>query len=292
MPANHPHPARDRIAGGETTGSINPPARLAEAGENTVASRHGRRLAVEPLPPGAIRSRAGGYSAGEIDRGGLHDVAVEDLPKGTRLAVPLRGSSQALDATEPLVDENVYYDLPQGAYFAPDARLAYADRGGVQNEAGTIAFWLKPSWNGDEVADHSFIQLRTNTWDNRMHVFKNGVYLRFLIADDNGIEHNVGASVAKWKAGQWYHVAVTWGDGQTEEPAESVTVLYVNGNAVERNTHQGQINIPQGTPLYVGSDRIGGAPGADAVIEDLWVMDYAMTPEELSELYFTTRPTG
>ncbi|GIW41762.1 MAG: hypothetical protein KatS3mg076_2339 [Candidatus Binatia bacterium] len=252
------------------------------------SEREGTRLAVQPLPEDVARAYSRG---GSPLLQGPPPAAGSELPEGTKLAVSFAGSGESSDTgVVPIIEENVVYGVDGGAFFPLDARLAYPDRGGVQDESGTIAFWIKPSWNGGDPTDNSFIQLRTHAWDNRLHVFKNGVFLRFLVSDDNGIEHNVGASIAGWKADQWHHVAVTWGEPAPEEGVETVTSLYVDGVLVERNPHNGKFRIPEGTPLYVGSDRVGGAPGANAVIANLRVIEFALTPEEIRQLYVETRP--
>ena len=243
---------------------------LGDIGENTVPSRDGRRLATEPLPVGKVTAAAGQASPDAFP--------LAKLPDGTKLAAALRSSSQTSDQSSPVVDENVVYDGQDGAYFPPDAHLAYPDRGGAANEQGTISFWMQPGFNGADVTDNSFVQLRTpDSWANRLQVFKNGVYLRFLFTDNTGIENNIGVGIDKWAPGEWHQITATWGD--------QVTNLYVDGVLVGQGQYGGTLDVPQGTPLYVGSDVPQGAPGANSVLRDFLVLDRPMDPSEVQSVF-------
>jgi len=298
-PARHAGPTA-RFSGGGIDGSVGTgetigsskrgdgtlagpaPRELGAAGANTAASREGRRLVTEPAPQlgiGAVGTpRLLGSGAGALGAAGsAEEELLRSLPPGTILAAPLKGSAESLDHTQPLIEENVYYDGDEGAYFPPDARLAYPDKGGVRNEAGTIAFWVQPGWRGPDPTDNSFVQLHTHEWSNRLHVFKNGVYLRFLFTDNTGIEHGVGLPI-NWAPGEWHHVAATWGD--------QITTLYVDGVPVGQDRYSGQLEIPVGTPLYVGSDVPQGTPGADAVLRGFYVNERALAPQEIQELTY------
>ncbi len=272
-------------AGSEAAGGIpggQAPRQLGAAGTNTAASREGRRLAVEPVPQLASGSLGaprllGGPSGGPGSPLSPEEELLRNLPAGTTLAALLKGSAESLDGTQPLIEENVYYDADEGAYFPPDARLAYPDKGGIRDEAGTVAFWVQPGWAGSDPTDNSFVQLRTHEWSNRLQVFKNGVYLRFLFTDNTGIEHGVGFPI-NWAPGEWHHVAATWGD--------QITTLFVDGAPVGQDRYSGRLEIPPGTPLYVGSDVPQGTPGADAILRGIIVNERPLAPEEIQQLTY------
>src|SRR5262245_25242533 len=143
------------------------------------AAGTGRNLAAEPVP--AAEPGAGvvpvGATGGGIDPAAL--AAIPGAPQNASLAVPFNGNGQSLGSMAPLVEENVIYDLDDGAYFPPDARFAFGDAGSVQNNAGTIAFWIKPNWDGTDPRNASLLQFHTEDWSNRLQIFKNGIYLRY-----------------------------------------------------------------------------------------------------------------
>lgn len=239
-----------------------------------------RNLAAEPVPPPPADGGIVAGAALPADPDALAAV-VPGLPENASMAVPFDGSgAEALGSMVPIVDENVIYDLDDGAYFPPDARFAYSDAGQVKNEGGTIAFWLKPNWDGDDGRNASLIQFRTENWSNRIQVFKNGKYLRFLIADNNGTETDVSIDMGgadKWIAGEWHHVAVTWGD--------ALLAIYSDGVLRAHQPYLGEILVPTGTELYVGSDKAGGGPGADATLQDLVIVPEALDGEAVHRMY-------
>jgi hypothetical protein len=257
---------------GRTGGAVAPP-KLADVGENTVASADGRKLAAEPVPV-----------MGKVD-GVMGWGATNELPEGLLFAAAFNGTGEAADGTLPIIEDNVYYDAGEGVYFPPDSRFAYPDNGNVDNEGGTFSLWIQPvDWDGAEKTDNSFFQLRAaGSWPNRLQLFKNGYFLRFLFTNAAGIETNIGAVINTWKKGEWHHVAGTWGEGQT--------TMYVDGRLIDKAFYEGGLEVPDGTPLYVGSDLPGGASSAGANISKFAVLERVLAPEEISILS-SDHPSG
>jgi len=162
----------------------------------------------------------------------------------------------------------------EGAWFPSGAKLEIPNAGAAVGEQGTLAFWVEPGWDGSEDGDRSFVQLRDpQRWENRIQVFKNGRYLRFLFTDATGGESGVGTDIDDWVAGERHYVTATWADG--------LTYLYVDGLLVGTNPYEGQLKMPESTPLLIGSDHPGGARGAEAVIGDFQIKDRETTVDEL-----------
>jgi hypothetical protein len=276
--------ARPALANGASGGAANNPATTGGEGSNgkklDVASGGGRSLAAEPVPvapPGNGVLTAGGQVA--IDPEALA-TSLPGAPQDASLAVPFKGNGSSLGSMGPLFDDNVVYDADQpGAYFPPDARFAYGDAGTVQNNAGTIAFWIQPKWDGTDPRNASLVQYHTDDWSNRLQIFKNGIYLRYLFTDDTGNETNLSVNMAQehWTAGEWHQIAITWGD--------SLIGMYIDGNEREQGTYMGSLDVPTGTALYVGSDSPGGNPGADATFQDFVVVDRALDPSEIQNMF-------
>jgi len=262
---------------------VAPPDALVENAEAPAGGA--RNLAAEPVPAAPLET---GGSAGVPESLDAEAAAAfPGLPDGASLAVPFNGNGASLGAAVPLVDENVVYDVDDGAYFPPDARFAYADSGSVQNNAGTIAFWVKPNWTADDPRTASLIQFRTDNWSNRLQIFKNGIYLRYLFTDNTGTETNVSVNMEQpanppWEPGVWHHIAVTWGD--------SIITMYADGRIAGQGTYFGALDVPSGTELYVGSDRPGGTSGADATLSRFVVADRVMDGGEVEEMFNTQHP--
>ena len=278
-------PRPGTLAGSE--GPVADPAEAAKSLDAAVAGAAGRNLAAEPVPMAPLGSGLPGSGMPEVLDPEMAAL-FPGLPDDATFAVPFSGSGESLGAAIPLIDENVIYDVDQGAYFPPDARFAYADSGSVQNNAGTITFWMKPAWTADDPRNASLVQFRTDNWSNRLQIFKNGVYLRYLFTDNTGTETNISVDMSQphhnppWEPEVWHHIAITWGD--------ALITMYADGKTVGQGTYLGELDVPTGTELYVGSDRAGGGPGADATLLRFVVADRVMGADEIQEMYATQHP--
>jgi len=80
-------------------------------------------------------------------------------------------------------------------------------------EAGTLEFWCRPLWDGDDGADHVFFEATAYGHRLQSRLRKLGAdggnKLEFSIADADG-ELRTVRGPASFKAGAWHHVAATW----------------------------------------------------------------------------------
>lgn len=96
-------------------------------------------------------------------------------------------------------------NLPTGA------RLQYAAAGNLNAAAGTIEFWLKPHWNGND--NQTYVVLAWGTWSGIMVVKDGANNLRLMINRWGGgglPERGAAFNVGGWTAEQWHHCAFTW----------------------------------------------------------------------------------
>jgi hypothetical protein len=122
-------------------------------------------------------------------------------------------------------------------------RLYYSTTGNIDPEQGSIEFWLKPDWNGDDEESYIFFEVGYE-WFNRMRIMKDGANnLRLMVWDDD-TEYGVAYNVGDWLAGEWHHIAATW---QGDEIA-----LYVDGAQVG---WADEVSMPSvlADELFVGS---------------------------------------
>jgi hypothetical protein len=197
-------------------------------------------------PSSAGRSR-------DSDDGEEEDIALElKRPEDTEPAAVKRGV-EAPDESD------------EGLTFTEGSRLAFPDAGNVQGEAGTISFELEPKdWNID--SNHSLVTLRDeHGWSNRIELVKNGRYLRFILADNNGREADISVPIDAW-SGEAHDIKATWG--------EQKTALYIDGVKVGEN-HYTEFIRPDAM-LHVGSDHRGSTySGASATFRRFKVTNSA-----------------
>lgn len=205
------------------------------------------------------------------------------MPEGQAPAVSLKLDRSVSEGNivVPLAEHGIQYD-PTGAYFGADARLALPTGDDIPSDAGTVIFWMAPDWEREEDTNASLFQWRTNEFANRVQIFKNGRYLRFLLCDNTGFESGVGTHILHWPSGSWHSVAATWGNG--------VAAFYLDGSEVGARSYAGEILIPPGTPWYVGSDLPGGGPGARSRLNNFQVFPRFLGADEIANILAQTRP--
>lgn len=254
-----------------------PPAPQPEATpEPDVADTEAAEPTAEPTAESAVQAdpdkEVVHYSYRGSNDAEAPEAVAPRVPREGTLALPLSDLG-ALDEFGAIVSDVEPAD-DGGAWFSEDSQLEIPDAGGAVSEEGAISFWVEPSWDGSSTGDHSFIQLRdAQRWENRIQIFKNGPFLRFLFTDGSGSESGVGTDITSWAAGERHHVSATW--------AEGMTYLYVDGVLVGTNPYPGELTMPSTTPLFIGSDHAGGIPGADAVLGDVEVSDRELDAEAL-----------
>jgi hypothetical protein len=144
----------------------------------------------------------------------------------------------------------------QGIHVEYGDRLSYPTLGNLDMAEGTVEFWLKPDWDGDDEQSYTFFEMGYE-WFNRMRIMKDGANnLRIMVWDDD-TEYGVAYNVGYWKAGEWHHIAATWqGDsialyadsvqvGTSEGvsmPSAMVDKLYVGSAALDPQYAQGVID--------------------------------------------------
>lgn len=184
----------------------------------------------------------------------------------------------------------------KGAYFDKGSYLRFLAEGNINYRQGTVEFWLKPNWNGDDGGYHYFFA--GNITDARnvdsIHVSKKAYQGGALMGqidgkgDENGIvidEAVVPAgfdisatSVGHWKKGEWYHVAFSWNDKDKELKIYVDGLLRATNDRVANNAfpikHESYINI---------GSSIDEKFFAEGVIDEFKIWSYPRTDVEVAK---------
>ena len=158
----------------------------------------------------------------------------------------------------------------------------YSKTDNVLATAGTIEFWIRPDWNGNEFTTRAFFEVGDNFNDGTLLSIDGGNNLRFIQWGDDPetptVEHNVekglAVSGAAWTAGNWYHVAATWNG------ASRTMTFYVNGQSVSSRLDGVSISDFSTAHLTVGAETHGGT-SAEAAFDELRVSGRALTADEI-----------
>lgn len=256
---------------------------IASAGGSRVSVAGGR---VDPdvAPGSSRRSEVVDFLAEQAPPGDAAENPDDPTGEGNEevvLSVPLNREfgTIAEDATAPVIEQDLQLaDDGVGVKFDKDSVLAFPNAGNITGDSGSITFEFVPEWEGGEVGDYSFVNVRNpNDPANLLRIYKNGRYLRFLFADSSGRERNVGFDMMGWEPGEPHRVTATWGDNETR--------MYVDNRLAGRNTYNDPFEIRPGTPMYVGSDVPQAPPtGAGATISNIQVFGRALGQDEVSSL--------
>src|SRR5207244_13108541 len=113
--------------------------------------------------------------------------------------------------------------------------------------------------------------------ESRLQVVKEVNYLRFEFTDDGGSASSIGAPIGDWKQGEWHQITTTWNGTEY--------ALYIDGQLITQMSHNGFVNLPSGTQLYVGSNYPEGQPGAPGKIGQVDVRNRPLTPGEVANQF-------
>jgi len=215
---------------------------------------------------------------GEVRTTPLHESSLAPAAT-TLLQVHFEGNPNGVSGETPTAVSGVTYEsgvLGAGAYLGPGNQLRYASSGNISGPSGTVEFWIKPRWNGDDGLDHYALEfgagggiLIGKDAGNFWHITLN----RF--GDAGGPELGAGLFVNDWVANQWHFAAFTWGPAALK--------VYVDGDL--RTTV-----IPSNAPPTVNAaDLQLGADGTfsyvNAVIDELVISDGERTAGEIRTSY-------
>ena len=201
---------------------------------------------------------------------------------GPVLSLPFDKTTQPDRGETAVFEQGVTFDSGDGAVFSTDSQFVVPNGGNLKGDAGSLSMWVQPEWAGGDETNASLAQLRNqNQWEDRLQIFKNGRYMRFLMSDSTGQESNIGATIDNWNPGDWHHLAATWGQNDAGQFTQS---FYVDGQLIGQVPVQGQFNVHSGTPLYIGSDLPQGIPGANGAISQVQAYGRPLGANEIANL--------
>jgi hypothetical protein len=193
----------------------------------------------------------------------------------TLLLLPFDDVLTAADGESPIQASGLTFEAGiagSGVLVDGADRLDYATAGNFGSTAGTVEFWIKPRWNGNDHDPHFFF-----TIGDALQVVKDGGdNLRFVLGSEDS-EAYQGYNLGAWVANEWHHVAVTW-----RVPGRLNT--YVDGvPRISHPTAPGDLLSSIPAALTIGSQN--GSLQANAVIDQLRISDIARSDAEIAQSY-------
>ncbi len=155
-----------------------------------------------------------------------------------------------------------------GAVIKTGNTLTYPTTGNINPDKGTIDFWVKPLWNGNDGITHYLFDTGATTDSNRLSIYKDSANkLIFSILDPSGNGNSIATDISSWKADELHDIRVTWKVNEMQ--------LYVDNNLIGTDS---SLNVPTslGNNMFIGSS-MNKVDQANAVIDEL-VIGSSVTP--------------
>ena len=181
---------------------------------------------------------------------------------------------------EGLVGDSVHIARPGGF-------VRYDKVDNIDPSEGTVEFWLRPDWDGDQDLITRLFFSAGSPFNNGMIISIDGANnLRFIQWGDDpdtaGKETNVERGVwiggGDLEADTWYHLAVTWTGGASMS-------FYRDGQVMASRDNGVVIDDFTGPSVYVGADINGGGP-AEGAIDEFRISDRQRSDGEILGDYY------
>jgi len=250
---------------------------------------------LKQVGPSDVGNEAGGYRLGHLTpralrhleriRGkkGLRSLRAATTDSATTASGPTnsdigftsRSGVQYTTASGP-TNSDIGFTSGSGVQYTTDSRVEIGDIGQITGPAGTMSFWLQPESGAANQDAATLLQLGAG----RIEVIENVNYLVFKFTDDGGITSGLGAPITDWEQGEWHQITTTW-DG-TEY------ALYVDGQLITQMSHDGFVDLPSGTKLYIGSNNPGRGSVAPGTIGHVDLRNRPLTPGEVANQFLAS----
>lgn len=158
----------------------------------------------------------------------------------------------------------------------PTSSLAFRREGMLKKGAGTVSFWVKPSWAGNTTQRNYLVEFddpAVAVQNEVVSLFKENGILTLWYRVGGQPQQTAIASVAHWKANEWHHVAFTW--------SASKVSLYLDGGLAS-NLTPNVVMLEDPLDLYVGRNFGGGVTSLEGTIDQFRTFDYAKSVDEIA----------
>ncbi len=208
-------------------------------------------------------------------------LAQEHTPDAaTLLLLHCNGSLAGAAGESPVAATGTSYTsgmFGQGVLLPTGCQLTYAAANNIVAAQGTLEFWLRPNWNGNDGQDH--LAVTWGTWGGILAGKDGGNYWRIIVnryGPDGTSERGAGLPVGgDWLANQWHHCAFTWNATRVQ--------AYVDG--VLRAEGDVGFNLPAiaSTTFQIGGE--GTSASLNGTLDEVRISSTVRTAAEVLESY-------
>jgi len=141
-------------------------------------------------------------------------------------------------------------------------------------EQGSIEFWFKPNWAGNEVKNRTIMSAGQTFSIIKYNVGTLNLLLAYFVSQD-GNPLIVAANISAWKANTWQHIAITWNQDNNLE-------MYINGTSTLTTKFMNNITyIDPQYEIVIGSSLYEKVNGADGYFDEFRISNVSRNPSQL-----------
>jgi len=226
---------------------------------------------------GVLRSADGIASFGHSLPSLLPKVEPQLLPVDDATSLLLRfedkleGEQGEIPINTPVVEypEGVF---GKGVYLDSTDIIDFSSMDNMDDQAGTVEFWIKQVWDGNQGSDNVFLELGDFPFIIFIHRVND--YMETLIATGDGNDWlSTGSNITDWNAEEWHHLAFSWDNTQI--------AFYLDGVKLGQEEVQGLPEIDKSF-LRIGNPFDAGIRG---VIDEFRISNRARSAIEINQSY-------
>lgn len=157
-----------------------------------------------------------------------------------------------------------------------NAQLFYPSLNNIDSREGTLEFWIKPRWAGNDGIHHTILQWG---FGGGMIVIKDGannlrLYLNRFVA-----EKNIGIQVGHWQPNEWHHVVFSWSNSQKRLRG------FIDGVEYPSDSISGDFPAISATDFQIGNGF--ALEDVDAILDELKISRIPHVPESTGDVAVT-----
>jgi hypothetical protein len=180
------------------------------------------------------------------------------------------------DGENPILSSGITYEkgvYNYGILIDNNDILKYPMNENFNPQQGTIEFWMKPKWNGNNNKDQAFLGISSNSFLQKDAANN----FRFILNGENSEGHQ-GYNLGAWKSNTWHYVVVTWSiPGYMKS-------YFDGGNRISHtSTIQNDLITNLQEPIFIGSRN--GLTQVEAIYDEFKISTQVRTPSEIYASY-------
>jgi len=154
---------------------------------------------------------------------------------------------------------------------------------------GTISFWIKPFWDGDDGNYYRLLYNAKSGGDEWFSIYKAENSILYATFRVGGVSRFVYVNISSWNANTWHHILVRYNNHAPVTGTKLLDMMVdgTNANISYNNVESGVDNwlaFEPSTTIYLGTDQIRRY-SINSLIDDFCIWDEVLSDEDVAKIY-------